>query len=79
MPVLRPLFLLQDASGGPGASLLLVNHALFFSDLVVRQSGEPDAKLLPDYEFVIFDEAHHLETAAAAAFGIAFASSVCLC
>jgi ATP-dependent DNA helicase DinG len=57
------------------ASLLLVNHALFFSDLVVRQSGEPDAKLLPDYEFVIFDEAHHLETAAAAAFGIAFSSA----
>ncbi len=57
------------------ASLLLVNHALFFSDLAVRRSGEPDAKLLPDYDFVVFDEAHHLETAAAAAFGIAFSSS----
>ena len=57
------------------ASLLLVNHALFFSDLAVRRSGEPDAKLLPDYDFVIFDEAHHLETAAAAAFGVAFSSS----
>jgi ATP-dependent DNA helicase DinG len=57
------------------ADILIVNHALFFSDLAVRQSGEPDAKLLPDYDFVIFDEAHHLETAAAAAFGIAFSSS----
>lgn len=57
------------------ARLLLVNHALFFSDLAVRRSGEPDAKLLPDYDFVVFDEAHHLETAAAAAFGIAFSSS----
>lgn len=57
------------------ASILLVNHALFFSDLAVRRSGEPDAKLLPDYDFVVFDEAHHLETAAAAAFGIAFSSS----
>ena len=57
------------------ASILLVNHALFFSDLAVRHSGEPDAKLLPDYDFVVFDEAHHLETAAAAAFGIAFSSS----
>lgn len=56
------------------ASILLVNHALFFSDLVVRQSGESDAKLLPDYDFVVFDEAHHLETAAAAAFGVAFSS-----
>ncbi len=57
------------------ASVLLVNHALFFSDLAVRRSGEPDAKLLPDYDFVVFDEAHHLETAAAAAFGVAFSSS----
>lgn len=57
------------------ASVLLVNHALFFSDLAVRASGEPDAKLLPDYSYVIFDEAHHLETAAAAAFGVAFSSS----
>jgi len=57
------------------ARILLVNHALFFSDLAVRRSGEPDAKLLPDYDFVVFDEAHHLETAAAAAFGVAFSSS----
>lgn len=56
------------------ASILLVNHALFFSDLVLRQSGDPDAKLLPDYNFVVFDEAHHLESAAAGAFGISFSS-----
>ena len=56
------------------ASILLVNHALFFSDLVLRQGPDPDAKLLPDYDFVVFDEAHHLETAAAAAFGVAFSS-----
>ena len=57
------------------AEILLVNHALFFSDLAVRRSGEADAKLLPDYDFVIFDEAHHLETAAASAFGVAFSSA----
>jgi ATP-dependent DNA helicase DinG len=56
------------------ASILLVNHALFFADLAMRATGEPDAKLLPDYSFVVFDEAHHLETAAAAAFGVAFSS-----
>ena len=57
------------------AEIFLVNHALFLSDLAVRRSGEPDAKLLPDYDFVVFDEAHHLETAAAAAFGVAFSSA----
>jgi ATP-dependent DNA helicase DinG len=57
------------------ASILLVNHALFFADLTVRASGDPDAKLLPDYSFVVFDEAHHLESAAAAAFGVSFSSA----
>ncbi|MBV9852187.1 MAG: hypothetical protein JO250_21180, partial [Armatimonadetes bacterium] len=57
------------------ASILLVNHALFFSDLVMRARGEADAKILPDYSFVVFDEAQHLETAAAAAFGVAFSSA----
>lgn len=57
------------------ASIILVNHALFFSDLVLRQSGDADAKLLPDYDFVVFDEAHHLESAAAGAFGISFSSA----
>ncbi|MCW3060505.1 MAG: helicase C-terminal domain-containing protein [Capsulimonas sp.] len=57
------------------ASILVVNHALFFSDLAVRGRGEQNANLLPDYHYVIFDEAHHLETAAAGAFGVAFSSS----
>lgn len=57
------------------AEILLVNHALFLSDLAVRRSGEADARLLPDYDFVVFDEAHHLETAAASAFGITFSSA----
>ncbi len=57
------------------ASILLVNHALFFSDLALRMGTTPDARLLPDYDFVVFDEAHHLETAAAGAFGVAFSSA----
>src|SRR5205814_1268493 len=52
----------------------IVNHALFFSDLAMRHLGE-EGTILPDYDFVIFDEAHHLETAAAGAFGIACSSS----
>jgi len=57
------------------ASIIVVNHALFFHDLAMRQRGEFGGTLLPDYSFVVFDEAHHLETAAAAAFGVAFSSS----
>src|SRR6516225_8317915 len=40
-----------------GAQLLVVNHALFFSDLALRRTG---AGLLPEYRVVIFDEAHTL-------------------
>src|ERR1700722_3459736 len=50
-----------------GANLLIVNHALFFSDLALRRAG---AHLLPDYRAVIFDEAHTLEDVAADHLGI---------
>jgi ATP-dependent DNA helicase DinG len=50
-----------------GAQLLIVNHALFFSDLALRRVG---ANLLPDYKVVIFDEAHTIEDVAADHLGL---------
>ncbi|WP_417909313.1 ATP-dependent DNA helicase [Candidatus Electronema sp. PJ] len=50
--------------------LLVVNHHLLFSDLAVRRSGF--GEVLPRYESVIFDEAHHLEDIAAQFFGFSF-------
>src|SRR4051812_25339494 len=50
-----------------GANILVVNHALFFADLALRRSG---GGLLPDYDVVIFDEAHTLEDVAADHLGI---------
>lgn len=49
------------------AQILVVNHALFFSDLALR---EIDVKLLPDYDAVVFDEAHTLESVASDHLGI---------
>lgn len=49
------------------ADLLIVNHALFFSDLALRRDG---AALLPDYDTVIFDEAHTMESVAADHLGL---------
>lgn len=49
------------------ADLLIVNHALFFSDLALRRE---DASLLPDYQTVIFDEAHTVESVAADHLGL---------
>lgn len=50
--------------------LLVVNHHLLFSDLAVRRSGF--GEVLPRYESVIFDEAHHLENVATNFFGFSF-------
>src|SRR5262249_40363548 len=50
-----------------GAHILVVNHALFFSDLALRPVG---ASLLPGYKVVIFDEAHTLEDVAADHMGL---------
>lgn len=51
---------------GAAADLVIVNHALFFSDLAIRILTENfrDAAVLPPYRRVVFDEAHHLEDAA---------------
>lgn len=50
-----------------GANILVVNHALFFADLALRRTG---GGVLPDYDAVIFDEAHTLEDVAADHLGI---------
>ena len=48
------------------SNLLLVNHSLFLSDLLL------DFALLPSYEHVVFDEAHRLPSLSAQAFGRSF-------
>lgn len=52
------------------ASVILVNHALFFADLCLKMDTEKetDASVLPTYESVIFDEAHRIPEVAAEAF-----------
>ncbi len=53
------------------AQILIVNHALFFADLALRQRG---VSILPDYQAVVFDEAHTLEAVAADHLGIGVTS-----
>lgn len=67
-----------------GAKIIIVNHALFFTDLVMRIdagcvpetfNGEFKREfLLPDYQHVVFDEAHQLEEVATEAFGVSMSS-----
>ncbi len=55
----------QEASR---TDLVIVNHHLFFADLALRKNGH--AEILPDYDAVIFDEAHQLETIIGLYFGL---------
>ncbi|MBQ0104822.1 MAG: ATP-dependent DNA helicase, partial [Armatimonadetes bacterium] len=56
------------------ADIIITNHALFFSDLAAK-SLDPYGGILPrEYSAVIFDEAHHIEDAAAKVFGEEFSS-----
>ena len=52
------------------SDIIIVNHHLFFADLALRQTGGPDAGVLPDFAAVIFDEAHELEDIAGSYFGV---------
>ena len=49
------------------ANILVVNHALFMSDLALRAAG---ASLLPEYDVAVFDEAHTLEAVAGEHLGL---------
>jgi ATP-dependent DNA helicase DinG len=53
------------------ANILVVNHALYMTDLAVRAGG---AAVLPDHDVVIFDEAHTLEDVAGDHLGIRLTS-----
>jgi ATP-dependent DNA helicase DinG len=56
------------------AQIIVVNHHLFFADLALRgQHGNAGA--IPDYDAVIFDEAHQIEDVVTDFFGVRVSSS----
>jgi len=61
------------------ADLLVVNHALLFSDLALRHGGRDDgggpAELLGAYDLLVLDEAHNLEAVASEHFGMSVTSA----
>jgi ATP-dependent DNA helicase DinG len=54
------------------SNIIIVNHALFFADLALRDREW--GQVLPDYSAVIFDEAHQIEDIAAQYFGASVSS-----
>lgn len=54
------------------AQIVVVNHHLFFADLAIRSAY---GSVLPDYDTVVFDEAHLLEETATLFFGAQVSSA----
>jgi len=67
----RDCFVNKARRNAGRAHLLVVNHHLLFADLAIRHElGDAgDAAVLPPYERIIFDEAHHIEDVATSYFG----------
>ena len=57
-PRVRDCFVLKARRQAQEADVVVINHALFMADLVLRDEGVTD--LLPAADTVVFDEAHQL-------------------
>jgi ATP-dependent DNA helicase DinG len=57
-PNVRDCFVLKARRQAQEADVVVINHALFMADLILRDEGITD--LLPAADTVIFDEAHQL-------------------
>ncbi len=70
-PHFRDCFVNRARRQAARAHLLVVNHHLLFSDLAIRYQigSRSEAAVLPPYERIIFDEAHHIEDVATSYFG----------
>src|SRR6187402_1788301 len=67
-PYFNECFVTRMRREAESAQLVVVNHHLFFADLALR--GPHPARVIPDYDAVIFDEAHQLEDIATDFFGM---------
>jgi ATP-dependent DNA helicase DinG len=61
-------FITRMRQEAAAADIIIVNHHLFFADLALKESSF--GEVIPRYDAVIFDEAHHLEEVATQHFGM---------
>ena len=69
----KECFVLHARSEAMKADIVVVNHHLFFADVMLRDEGV--AELLPACNTVIFDEAHQLPETASLFFGESLSTS----
>jgi ATP-dependent DNA helicase DinG len=73
-PHFEECFVTHSRLRAEAAQLLIVNHHLFFADLALRGPNFVGG-VLPDYDAVIFDEAHQIEEIATEFFGVRVSSA----
>jgi ATP-dependent DNA helicase DinG len=74
-PLYESCFVTRGRRAAADVDVIVVNHALFFSDLALRaRGGEEPLGILPPYDAVVFDEAHALEDVATEYFGVTVSS-----
>ncbi|MEA3082848.1 MAG: ATP-dependent helicase DinG [Paraburkholderia sp.] len=66
-PHYKECFVMQARREAQQADIVVVNHHLFFADIMLRDTGM--AELLPTANTIIFDEAHQLPETATLFFG----------
>jgi ATP-dependent DNA helicase DinG len=71
-PHFRDCFYLRARRALDTADIIVVNHALMFSDLVLKAEG---VAILPEYRYIVVDEAHNIESVAEEHFGINISDS----
>jgi ATP-dependent DNA helicase DinG len=71
-PEYDPCWLTRLKRRAQEVQLIVVNHHLFFADLALRTEY---GAVLPDYDSVVFDEAHLLEEIATLYFGVQVSSA----
>ncbi|MEO6976364.1 MAG: ATP-dependent DNA helicase [Gallionella sp.] len=72
----KECFVLKARTEAMKADIVVVNHHLFFADVMLRDEGV--AELLPTCNTVIFDEAHQLPETASLFFGETLSTSLLL-
>jgi ATP-dependent DNA helicase DinG len=72
-PQYEPCFVTRARRAAEEADVVVVNHHLFFADLVLKGKAR-EGGVLPAYEAVVFDEAHAVEDVATSWFGTSVSS-----
>jgi ATP-dependent DNA helicase DinG len=70
-PMIKECFFRAAREQLKEADIIITNHALFFTDLSLRGTADAEEGILPAYDLLVLDEAHHIEDVASHALSVA--------